>query len=156
MECFLLLYLFLFIIISLTFFDYSIMQFFMDGQISQNPCYLSPHHDAVLPLVICLLKQWQHPHLHHFKTIVSLLQGTAKSNIFTSWCLFYLEVINFQFEVPQCLGSCACCTCTEDAKYIVLYIWLFLAHVLFFPFTLAHVFSNFAFYTLQMVSLHLN
>lgn len=155
MECFLLLYLFLFIIISLTFFDYSIMQFFMDGQISQNPRYLSPHHDAVLPLVICLLKQWQHPHLHHFKTIVSLLQGTAKSNIFTSM-LIWPWIYKFSIRSP-----------TMFRKLCLLYLyWRCQVHCTVYPvtfgpcfvFSLSHwpMFFIFAFYTLQMVLLHLN
>lgn len=155
MECFLLLYLFLFIIISLTFFDYSIMQFFMGGQISQNPCYLSPHHDAVLPLVISLLKQWQHPHLHHFKTIVSLLQGKAKSNIFISM-LIWPWIYKFSIRSP-----------TMFRKLCLLYLyWRCEVNCTVYPvtfgpcfvFSLSHwpMFFIFALYTLQMVLLHLN
>lgn len=131
MECFLLLYLFLFIIISLTCFDYSIMQFFMDGQISQNPRYLSPHHDAVLPLVICLLKQWQHPHLHHFKTIVSLLQGTAKSNIFTSM-LIWPWIYKFSIRCP-----------TMFRKLCLLYLyWRCQVHCTVYPVTFGPCFVS--------------
>lgn len=142
MECFLLLYLFLFFIISLTCFDYSIMQFFMDGQISQNPRYLSPHHDAVLPLVISLLKQWQHPHLHHFKTIVSLLQGKAKSNIFISM-LIWPWIYKFSIRSPTMFRKLCLLYLYWRREYIVLYIRLLLAHVLFLPFHTGPCFFKF-------------